>query len=78
LSGDTLTCTSAAEHAIATPTIDQSRAINTKSYRIPEIHKEEVKRQIEQMLRDDIIQPSTSPWNFPILVIPKKADASGK
>jgi len=78
LSGDTLTCTSAAEHAIPTPTIDQSRAINTKSYRIPEIHKEVVKRQIEQMLRDDIIQPNTSPWNSPILVIPKKANASGK
>jgi len=78
LSGDTLTCTTAAEHAIPTPTIDPSRAITTKSYRIPEIHKEEVKRQIEQMLKDDIIQPSTSPWNSPILIIPKKFDASAK
>jgi len=78
LSGDKLTCTTAAEHAIPTPTIDPSRAINTKSYRIPEIHKEEVKNQIDQMLKDDIIQPSTSPWNSPILVIPKKVDASGK
>lgn len=58
LSGDTLTCTAAAEHAIPTPTIDPSRAITTKSYRIPEIHKEEVKRQIEQMLKDDIINPA--------------------
>lgn len=39
LPGDMLTCTTAAEHAIPTPTIDPSRAINTKSYRIPEIHK---------------------------------------
>jgi hypothetical protein len=29
------------------------------------------------MLRDDIIAPSRSPWNSPILVIPKRADASG-
>jgi hypothetical protein len=78
LSGDTLTCTTAAEHAILTPTIDYCRAINTKSYRVPKIHKEEVKRQFEQMLRDDIIQPSTSPWNSPNLVMPKKVDASGK
>lgn len=78
LPGDRLTATTAAEHTIPTPTIDQTRGINTKPYRIPEIHREEVKKQTEQMLRDGIITPSTSPWNSPILVIPKKADASGK
>ena len=77
-SADTLTCTTAAEHAIPTSTIDPSRAINTKSFRIPEIHEEKIKRQIEQMLKDDIIQPSTSPWNASILVIPKNVDASCK
>jgi len=30
-SGDMLTCTTAAEHAIPTPTIDPSRAVTTKS-----------------------------------------------
>ena len=30
------------------------------------------------MLRDDIIETSASPWNSPILIIPKKSDASGK
>jgi len=39
LPGDTLTGTIAAEHAIPTPTTDPSKAINTKSYRIPEIQK---------------------------------------
>jgi hypothetical protein len=76
LPGDKLT-TTVTEHAIPTPTIDPTRGINTKTYRIPEIHKEEVYRQTEQMLRDDIFVPSTSPWNSPILVVPKKADASG-
>jgi hypothetical protein len=75
---DKLTCTTAAEHAIPTPTMNPNRAINTKSYRIPEVHKEEVQKQTEQMLQDGIIVPCNSPWNSQILVIPKKADASGK
>ena len=78
LPGDTLTFTTATEHTIPTQTIDPMRGINTKSYRIPEIHREEVQKQTEQMLRDGIIVPSSSPWNSPILVHPKKTDASGK
>jgi len=78
LPGDKLTCTSTIEHAIVTPTVDPHRAINVRPYRIPEIHKEEVQKQTEQMLADGIIQNSSSPWNAPLLVVPKKADSSGK
>ena len=78
LPGDKLTFTTAAEHAIPTPAIDSPRGINAKPYRIPEVHREESQKQTTQMLIDGIIEPSTSPWNSPILVIPKKADASGR
>jgi len=72
LPGDKLTCTSTIEHAIPTPTIDPHRAINVRPHRIPEVHKDEVQRQTEQMSADGVIQHS------PILVVPKKADTSGK
>jgi len=75
---DKLIFTTAAEHAIPTPAIDSTRGINSKSYRIPEVNRKEVRRQTDQMLRDGIIEPSTSPWNSPIFAIPKKEDASGK
>ena len=78
LPGDKLTFTTTAEHAIPTPAIDSTRGINSKSYRIPEVNRKEVRRQTDQMLRDGIIEPSTSPWNSPIFAIPKKEDASGK
>ena len=56
LPGDKLTCTSTIEHAIPTPTLDPHRAINVKSYRMPEIHKEEVQKQTEQLLADGVIK----------------------
>jgi hypothetical protein len=76
--GDKLTFTTAAEHTIPTPAVDPMRGINTKPYRIPEVYREEARRQTDQMLLEGIIEPSTSPWNSPILAIPKKKDASGR
>lgn len=52
--------------------------IFTKSYRYPEVHKNEVKTQIAKMLDQKIIQHSVSPWSSPIWIVPKKMDASGR
>ncbi|CAF4952206.1 unnamed protein product [Pieris macdunnoughi] len=72
---DSLTCTNALEHQIPT---SSSVPINTKSYRFPEVHKQEVNNQINKMLNEGIIKPSTSPWSSPIWIVPKKLDASGQ
>jgi hypothetical protein len=77
IAGDKLTSITAAEHTIPTPTIHPTRRINTKPYRNSEIHRDEVQKQTEQMLREGIIVPSRSPSNSPILVVPKEADVSG-
>lgn len=52
--------------------------IISKSYRYPYIHKREVEGQIQEMLQNNIIRHSNSPYSAPIWIVPKKADASGK
>jgi hypothetical protein len=76
--GDSLTATTAAEDTIPTPTIPKDRAITLKNYRLSEAQQQEIRRQVTQMLEDDIITPSNSGWNFSLLAVPKKTDASGK
>jgi len=76
LPGDKLSCTNAASHAIqlepgVTP-------IHTRPYRLPESQREEMDCQMKQLLEDGIIAKSDSPWNSPLLVVPKKLGPDGK
>jgi len=41
------------------------------------VHKEEINKQVGTLLHDSIIEPSTSPYNFPLWIVPKKADSAG-
>lgn len=75
LESDLLPCTDLSKHTI---TLKENKIINTKSYRPPECHKEEITRQMNEMLKKGIIEPSDSPYNSPVWVVPKKMDASGK
>lgn len=50
--------------------------IYTKSYPYPYNMRQEVDKQIAQLLADGIIRPSKSPYNSPIWVVEKKLDAS--
>ena len=43
-----------------------------KSRRIPTAWEDEVNEQIQDMLKYDIIRPSASPWNAPLLLVKKK------
>ena len=75
IEGDSLTFANEIKHSIDT---SNAKPIFTKSYRYPQIHKEEVKTQIGKMLDQGIIRNSISPWSSPVWVVPKKIDASGK
>lgn len=58
--------------------VSDSKPVFRKNYRIPESQKNEVKEQITKMLRDDIIEPSDSPYNSPIFLVPKKSRDGSK
>lgn len=76
LEGDKLSHTNTVKHNIQT---DSAKGpINIRPYRLPFKHREVIKNQTDQMLKDDIISPSCSPWNSPLLVVPKKTDPSGE
>jgi len=51
--------------------------VHTKQYRFPPIHKEKIDRQVNKLLKEDIIELSTSPYNSPVWIVPKKPDFAG-
>jgi hypothetical protein len=76
LPGDRLSSTDAARHSIL---LESGVApLNTRPYRLPESQKEEVERQVKQLLQEGIIVKSDSPWNSPLLVVPKKTGPDGE
>lgn len=70
-----LTSTSYFKHKIRTT---DEEPVYTKTYRHPHIHKIEIEKQINELLDNNIIRPSTSPWCAPVWIVPKKPDSSGK
>ncbi|KAL4103608.1 hypothetical protein QTP88_018969 [Uroleucon formosanum] len=76
LSGDTLTSTTTIHHEIRTP--ENATPINVRPYRLPYDHRQEIIKQTKELEENKIIQPSDSPWNAPLIVVPKKPDAQGK
>lgn len=74
LEGDKLSHTNSVKHII--PLLSK-KPIHVKPYRLPESQKVEVQSQLKKMLEDDIIEFSSSPYNSPILIVPKKPDANG-
>ena len=43
--------------------------------RIPPVRREEARKLLSEMLKKDVIQPSSSPWASPIVLVPKKDGA---
>ena len=60
LKGNNLTATNITKHRILT--IDDY-SVNTKQYRLPHALREEVDKQIRELLENGVFRPSKSPYN---------------
>jgi len=76
LPGEVLSTTTAVKHEIKLE--PGTEPVNARPYRLPESHKQEVRRQIEELKRGRVITDKNSAWNSPLLVVPKKPDARGE
>ena len=74
LPGDSLGATTVLAHKILTT---DENPINTKQYRYPPIHRDEIRKQVDELINKGIVQASESPYNSPLWVVPKKADSAG-
>ena len=63
-------CLSSVTHAIPVP--EGTLPIYARPYRIPFAYLPALKELIEQLVRDGIMRPSSSPWASPGFVVPKK------
>uniref|UniRef100_A0A453EC58 Reverse transcriptase domain-containing protein n=2 Tax=Aegilops tauschii subsp. strangulata TaxID=200361 RepID=A0A453EC58_AEGTS len=58
------------DHSI--PLVPGARPVNLRPYRHSPAQKDEVERQVAEMLAQGIIQPSVSPFASPVLLVQKK------
>ena len=62
---------SAALHVVHTGKLNAA-PIRQSAYWVPYSKREALKTELDEMLKAKIVRPSTSPWAFPILMVPKK------
>uniref|UniRef100_A0ABD2WE69 RNA-directed DNA polymerase n=1 Tax=Trichogramma kaykai TaxID=54128 RepID=A0ABD2WE69_9HYME len=74
IKGENLTTMHNVEHAIYTK---DEVPVNAKPYRFPQSLKEELERQLNEMIKSGIIEPSCSSYRSNISLVPKAPDSKG-
>ncbi len=70
LPGEPLGVTTQVTHHIAFQPSTQTTYV--PSYRLPHTQKQVVQQKVDELLNEGVIQESHSPWNSPLLLVPKK------
>ena len=70
LDGDALGKTDLIRHKIDIP--PDAPPIYIPAYRVAHTQKPMMEQEVQKMLKDGTIEPSRSPWSFPLLLVPKK------
>ena len=69
LDSSELGCTNCVQHVIET---GDHPPIKQQPYRTPIVHRKRIAALVEEMQQQEIIQPSSSPWASPVVLVPKK------
>lgn len=72
---DPITNTNVTEHIII---LRNEKPINIIFHRPPEYYKEKVHRQVSEMLKKKVMDPSNLAFNVPLWVVPKESDVTSK
>ena len=73
LSNADLGCTTLVKHRIET---GEHLPVRQQPYRAPYAHRGQISNLIDDMLAQDVVQPSNSPWASPVVLVPKKDGTS--
>jgi len=63
-----LPCTTKGSHEIRT---GDALPIKKNPYRVPYALRDEMKKQLDEMMKKGVITPCASPWAAPVILVPK-------
>ncbi|TPX32853.1 hypothetical protein SmJEL517_g04106 [Synchytrium microbalum] len=52
--------------------VASNRPIKTAPYRVPHDKRQYIKDRVQELLKNNIVQESRSPWSSPVVLVPKK------
>ncbi len=52
--------------------LPNTRPVSIPAYRLPKSQRAVADQLVQEMIDQGVVQPSTSPWNAPLFLVPKK------